>query len=188
MSCIDGIAKAIDSTCATQGVGGVEQKGWLMNREDIDSITQVDNVVSALTMKSTKQAFTATIVAKSMNAGHDIKIEEGYADRYTHYASIKIFENDSAAQLNADNLKDLVVIVERKQKSTTGDGVFLMYGLEAGLYKTADSARLIENNGARLIEMATDGATGEKYSSVSFFDTDYTTTKAAIVALETPAV
>jgi hypothetical protein len=185
--CEDGIFQAITSTCQTAGVAGIEEKGWLINRTEIASLTQTDNVISDITMLQGKQSYTCTVTRKSLNGMHELKKEDGYPDRYLHKMSVKIFENDAASQLNADNMKDLVLIVERKQKTADGDGIFIAYGVETGMYKDSDTTSLIENNGARLIELGTDAASGEKFSSYIVYDTDYATTKAMIVATETPA-
>jgi hypothetical protein len=185
MACTTGIAKAITSNCSTQPVGGLEVTAYLWNRgdmtitydgTDLNKVTGIAAVGAALMYK-----FTG--VKKNLNAGHDRNIADDLADSFKHYLSMKGFEFDTDSVANMDGLNDICAIVEYKQKSTTGDGVFVGYGLKSGLYITADSRRANENNSVRSLELATKDQEGEQYSQYNILITDYATTKAALEAL-----
>jgi len=63
-----------------------------------------------------------------------------------------------------------------------------MQGVEFGLYPTSDSKRENDANGARVLELTSQDGDTEVYSDYTVFDTDYATTLALLVALETPGV
>ena len=84
-----------------------------------------------------------------------------------------------------DNLGDVVVIVENKQKGVAGDGAFEIYGLETGLHKSADTRRTNDNLGVQSIELTTRDGEDAAVSRHVFFKTDYAATKALVEALLT---
>lgn len=191
MACITGIIDSIVSTCENSPVGGLEVKSWLINRKDIDAVTldgTNTNTIEAMTLKQGKRAWLLTGVKKLLNAGHDVVVNDARDDRYTHYFSFEQFEVDGAALLNVDQINDMVVICENKNKGVSGDGAFICLGLMNGLYKTSDTRRSNDTEGTRKLELASMAGQEEKYSSYVFFITNYATTLAAIEALETPAV
>lgn len=187
MACTTGIAKAITSNCTTQPVGGLEITAYFFNRgqmtitydgTDPNKVTGIAAVGAALMYKYTG-------VKKNLNAGHDRNISEDMADTFKHYLALKGFEFDTDSVLNLDGLNDVCAIVEYKQKSSTGDGVFVGYGFQSGLHVTADSRRANENNAVRSMELATKDGEGEPYSQYNVLITGYAETKAALEALLT---
>jgi len=84
-----------------------------------------------------------------------------------------------------DNLSDLVIVVERKNKGLAGDGAFMILGLETGLYKSADASRLNADSGKRIIEMTNQAEEESTVSNHVFYDTSYSASKAALEALLT---
>lgn len=185
MSCATGIAKAITSDCTTQPVGGLEVAAYLFNRADM-TITYDGtdtNKVTGIAAVGAALVYKITGVKKNLNAGHDRVIAEDLADTYKHFFSFKGFEFDVDSVANMDGLNDVCVVVEYKQKSTTGDGVFIAYGLKSGLYPAADTRRANDANGVRSLELTTRDQEGEPYSQFNVLITDYATTKAALEAL-----
>jgi hypothetical protein len=83
---------------------------------------------------------------------------------------------------NIDALNDIVAIVEKKDKSANGNGVFIMLGLTHGLYKSSDTRRDNANNGSRVIELKSLAGEEEPYSAWIVFKTDMATTRALIEA------
>jgi hypothetical protein len=185
MGCDSGIAKAIISNCTTQPIGGVEATAYLFNRNDM-TITYdgtYTNKVTGIASVTDELLYQYSGVKKNINAGFDRVVAEDMADRFKHYAALKGFEFDSASVQNLDNLKDVCLIVEYKQKSDDGDGVFVGYGFKSGLYPTSDTRRAIENNAIRSIELASQDQEDEPHSEYNILITDYATTKAALIAL-----
>lgn len=190
MGCNDGITKIITSTCATTGSGGLEVKAWIINREDV-TITYDPTIplkITAITYASTKRSWPITGIKKLLNAGSDIVVADDRPDKYTHYFNFQQFEFASEDVYNVDNMKDVIMIVESKDKADDGDGVFIAYGVKKGLWKSTDTQRANDINGARNIELTSIGGQEEPFSRYVYLATDYATTLAALVASETPAV
>ena len=141
------------------------------------------NKVTAIAAVGSALAYKLTGVKKNLNAGHDRTVAEDMADTFKHYFSFKGFSFASDDVLNLDGLNDVCVIVEYKQKSTTGDGVFVGYGLKSGLYVTADTRRANDQNGVRSLELATNDQEGEPFSQYNVLVTDYATTKSTLEGL-----
>jgi len=187
MSCISDIAKNIISNCTTQGSGGNEVKGWIMKRSEFTPTYDNTNPskITSIALPVGAKAYTFTGVKKLLNSGHDFVSEDNRADGFTHYVGFSGFEFDAASVENFDSLDDLVFVAESKDKTTTGDGVFRVYGAKQGLVKSSDTMRANDNYGARVIEMSTPSGMTEAYSNYTFLHTDYATSLADLVALET---
>ena len=86
----------------------------------------------------------------------------------------------------------MVFIFEAKHKSETGNGEFILLGLKGGLHKSADSFRINDANGARLLEftnMEGETETASRYiAHIGTPSPTYALTRAAIVALESVPV
>lgn len=187
MTCISGIAKDIISNCTTSGAGGLEVKAWIFNRNEVavtyDSTKE--NMITNLVMASKKKCYTISAVKKLLNAGHDIVVADDRPNKYTHYFNCQQFEVLTEDILNVDNLDDVFVVVESKDKTTSGEGIFLAYGVKNGLWKSTDTQRANDLNGARNIELTSLGGQEEKFSRFVVFSTDYATTLALLVGCET---
>lgn len=185
MACPGEIVKDIVSDCSTQGVGGLEQVAYLINRVDFEptfDITNPNKITDVATALGTK-AYKLTGAMKGFDAGFDRVKEEGFADSFTHFFSFKQFEVSAEDIANVDGMDDCVLIVETKNKPTDADGTFVALGVGSGLHITTDTKRFNTTNGARALEMATNAGEGERYSQYNVLDTDYATTKALIESL-----
>lgn len=187
MACTDKLTKNIISNCTTSKSGGLEVKAWIFNRQDLVPTYDVTlpNMLTDMANAATKKSYSITGVKKLLNAGHDAVVAEDRPDKFTHFFSFQQFEFSAEDILNVDNLNDAVIVVENKDKSDDGDGVFIVYGLKKGLWKTTDSQRANDINGARNLELASLAGQEEPYSRYIYLDTDYATTLAALIATET---
>lgn len=191
MGCILGISSDINNDCDLRPVAGLETTLTAFNREDIDTVTYDgtnSHLVTAITLKTTKQAYTITGFKRSSNSGHDLTVNEFAPDSYKHYISIQPWGIDADTVKQLDDLADLVIITENKNKSDAGDGTFEIYGLETGLYKSSDTRRVNDNLGAGTIELTNQDGEDASVSRHVFYDTDYATSALAVTALLTPAV
>lgn len=187
MGCIDGISKIITSTCGTSGSGGLEVKAWIFNRADVSFTYDVSIPlkITGITMAATKISYPITGVKKLLNSGSDVVVADDRPDKYTHYFNFQQFEFACEDIENIDNINDVVIIVESKDKSDDGDGVFRALGVKKGLWKSTDTYRDNDINGARNIELTSLAGQEEAYSRFVYLDTDYATSLAALVATET---
>ncbi len=185
MSCLTGITQAITNLCADVPAAGLEVKAWIINRADVTWTVDGSNIVllTAATMAGVTVAYPVTAVKKEANAGFDAVIADDMPDQFIHNYSFQHFARDAASILALDSIDDIVLVVELKGPKTTG--VFQVFGFESGLHLVTMAYRTNDNNGKPTYEFATREGEVEKYSRRVFWDTEYDTTLAALVALET---
>ena len=187
MACITGIAKNITSDCSTSLSGGLEVEAWVFNRTALTPTYDASegNLVTGLANVGDAVGYKLKGIKKLLNAGHDIVVSEDRPDKFTHFFSFQGFEIMTDDILNLDQINDVVVAVELKDKNDTGEGIFVMYGLKKGLWKSADTRRWNDINGARSIEMTSLAGQEEPYSHYVLLDTDYATTRDLLESLLT---
>jgi len=185
MSCITGIAKNITSDCSTSLSGGLEVEAWVFNRKELSPTYDATygNLVTSLAMVGAATGFKLTGIKKLLNAGHDIVVADDRPDKFTHFFNFQGFEILAEDIQNLDDINDIVVVVELKDKNDTGEGVFVAYGLKKGLWKSTDTRRWNDINGARNIEMSSLAGQEEPYSHYVVLATDYATTRALLEGL-----
>jgi len=181
MGCLSAITQVIANTCTNVPSAGLEVKGWVMNRADAVWTIDGANVV-LLTALAGPTLYPITAVKNEHNAGFDGVFNDNLPDLFTHNYSFQPYEREAADILALDSIDDLVIVVELKGPKTTG--CFIVLGYETGLHLVSMSYSAMDNNGIPTYEFATKEGQGEKYSRYVFWDTDYDTTKAALVALE----
>lgn len=187
MSCLQGITKNIVSDCTTKPVGGLEVKAWIGNRLEI--IPTYDGVngskLTNIDVEATKKLFSIVGVKKLLNCGFDRVVAEDRPDAFTHYFNFQGFEFKADNVVNMDNLNDVVVIVEMKEKPTDADGTFRVFGLKYGLYPSTDTMRANDIDGARNIELTSLEGQAEPYSNYTLLVTGgYAATLALLESLE----
>ncbi len=185
MACITGILKNITSDCSTSLGGGLEVEAWIANRKQLNVTydTEKENLITGLSMVGTAKAYKLTGIKKLLNACHDIVVAENRPDKYKHFFSFEGFEILSEDIINLDSINDVIVVVELKDKNDTGEGVFAAYGVKNGLWKSTDTQRANDSNGARKIEMTSLDGQEEGYSRYVVFSTDYATTRNMLESL-----
>lgn len=184
MSCETKIYKNITSDC-NMPKPGIEVDAYVFNRKDI-SITYDGtdiNKITLIEMVGDAVAYKIKGYKKNLNCGSDAVITDDMPKRFNHFFSFKGFEFDSESVLNLDQLDDLCVVVERKDKPEDGDGIYVGYGFGSGLFVSTDNQRAWENNGVRSIEMTSIEGGYEKFSSNIIFVADQTSAYAATKAM-----
>ena len=186
MSCITGVGLDIISDCNTSIKGGNEVKAWIGNRLEMSPTYDGTNPskITALAVDVTKKLYTITGVKKLLNSGYDRVIKDNRPDSFTHLFEFQGFEFDAANVEGMDSLDDVVIIVESKDKTSDGDSVFRVFGMEYGLFPSSDTMRANDNDGVRAMALTSQEGQEEKYSNYTLLITDYATTLAALVALE----
>ena len=186
MACTDKIAADILNSCAVNPVAGYEPIAWAINRVDIDVMTldgTSTNLITAITMVGATVSYNVTAVKKEMDGGFDLAVADNIPDTFNHFWSFQPFQKTAAAIANIDDMNDIVIIAELKGDKT--EGCFVVLGAELGLYKVSATQRQNANNGLPTYVFGSMEGQGERYSRFLFWDTDYSTSLAAIVALET---
>jgi len=193
MSCLTKIAAAIANTCTSIPGKGLCVKGWILNRADITWTGGSGTpLVTAGANALTKQAWSITAVKHEMNAGAEAVLADNLPGLFIHRVTIQPYERDEDAIKNIDNMSDVVIILELEGGEKVADlyteGKFILLGFGSGLHKVSATWKALDNHGIPTYEFATREGEEEKYSRYVFWITDYATTAAALLALETPGV
>lgn len=190
------IKQGISPSCDDPIVQGVEQRGIIMNRDDIDFSAAVfnstrKNVIETIALKSGKKAYEVLVLGSTPFTGTNTALATGtYRNTFTNTVSLVILDNGPDVCENViDGLAngEFVVILENKFKGlqkdeNPGDPAFQVYGWYQGL-------RASEMTNEKYSE-DTDGGwavslqeTRAPKSGVFLFKTDYDTTAAAVESL-----
>lgn len=190
------IKQGISPSCDDPIVQGVEQRGIIINRDDIDfSATTFNstrkNVIETIALKSAKKAYEVVVLGSTPFTGTNTALAAGtYRNTFTNTVSLVILDNGPDVCENViDGLAngEFVVILENKFKGlqkeeNPGDPAFQVYGWYQGL-------RASEMTNEKYSE-DTDGGwavslqeTRVPKSGVFLFKTDYETTAAAVESL-----
>lgn len=190
------IKQGISPSCDDPIVQGVEQRGIIINRDDIDfSATTFNstrkNVIETIALKSEKKAYEVVVLGSTPFTGTNTALAAGtYRNTFTNTVSLVILDNGPDVCENViDGLAngEFVVILENKFKGlqkeeNPGDPAFQVYGWYQGL-------RASEMTNEKYSE-DTDGGwavslqeTRAPKSGVFLFKTDYETTAAAVESL-----
>ena len=164
--CTNEIFKNIESSCANRTVAGIEQIVYLLNRDDIQTITYDGddyNKVTGITLKTGKTAYTARGFKKNMTCGFERNISDDTVDTFTNSLTLTGYQFDAEGARNFDNMGNIVAVVDRKG-TKSADGSVIILGLENGLFVSADSWAAGDNNGARTITLSSLADAGESCS------------------------
>lgn len=183
-ACGGSLSANLDMDCANPRVIGYEDVALIFNRDDIDwasVTTDASNprIVTAWAVKTGKKPYVIynpRINPDSFNGTNNTFNQE--ANNYDktvqfYYEGI----GGDAAKNVVEPLKAGRYIIMLQRKDHAGDGSFPLVGFQAGLTATAQVQD--EENGYWLMTMTCK----ESMAEVSFFDTDYATTKAAFDTL-----
>lgn len=194
--CDNFIKQGISPSCDDPLVQGVEQRGVIINRDDIDFSAAVfnttrKNVIETIALKSGKKAYEVVVMGSTPFTGTNTALATGtYRNTFTNTVSIVILDNGPDVCENViDGLAngEFVIILENKFKGlqkeeNPGDPAFQVYGWYQGL-------RASEMTNDKYSE-DTDGGwsvslqeTRAPKSGVFLFKTDYETTAAAVESL-----
>ena len=191
------LEQAFALTCNSKPIGGVTSRLHIINSVDIASVTyDATNplIVTGITLVTGAQAWTWDVYKRNHKPKATQK-DTTYSTNYQHELVSYIPEWDSASKYNVEQLGNgyYVVIAENLQNTT--DAAFEIYGLKSGLRSQDGAVRdLGADEGIFKLTMANDADQFEDHLPASFVVTagmpavySYTATKAAVVALETPA-
>lgn len=181
--------------CTSKPIGGTKSQLWIINQEDIASVTfDVTNplIVTAMTLKATTQAWTWTVFKRNHKPKATQK-DTTYSTNYQHELVTYLPDWDSAVKYQAEQLGNgyYVAIVQNLQTGT--DAQFEIYGLKAGLRSQDGAVRdLGANEGVMTLTLANDADMFEDHLPASFAVQtmgvyDPVATLEAIIALETPS-
>ena len=181
MSCLQTITASITNNCDLPPIAGIEQVVYVIERRFLVASKTGSNLIDGLT-KSAPAANGYKIQGynKSSNAGFDLVVSDTEPDRYTQFFSMVAWGIDADTVEALNDIDDIVVIVENKNKGIDGDGAFEVYGLDTGLWKTSFTKRSNDNGGTFVLEFANKEGQAPTRSHYVDYDTSYTVSKAAL--------
>ena len=185
------IASNIAFDCNTPLQSGTSDRAWIINFNDIDSVTYNatnKKIVEAITLSGSNVAYYIDGKNNSI-APKATMLDLTYVKPFDHMVNMKGFDISPDIKDQLDKAKDgrFVVIVENKFKGTAGNSAFEIYGLSVGLEMTVLER---DPNNAELLGAfdftfmtKTDKEPGLPHS---FYITSYAASKTAIEALLVP--
>jgi len=195
MAACDGITIGSTYDCDAPITPGVNNRLIMGNQGDIDTVSYdmtTTTIITDITMKTTKAMFSFQGVRQSLNPQYQF-IPQTVSVGYDHQVDFLIFD---ISQVQKDNIEamglgKLTAVIENKNAPGNGDSFFEVYGLGVGMEMQTGGriAMDLETQAAFNISMKTSDNEGkETKMPQTWFDTDYTTTAAAVEALLTPSV
>lgn len=182
--CIGTLADSITQDCDNPRIAGYEDVALIFNRNDIDwTAVTVDannpRIVKTISMATGKTPFVVynpKMANLPFNGTNTAFATDN--DRYTKQVIFYFKGIGGDASMNVvEPLKSGQFVMLLQRKDHTGDGSFQLVGYQSGLTATAQEQN--EENGYWSMTMET----SEPSAEVSFFNTDYATTKTAFDTL-----
>ncbi|WP_288735025.1 hypothetical protein [uncultured Phocaeicola sp.] len=199
--CDNLIKQGIVPSCDDPIVPGIEQKGVMMNRADIDFGTTAfnstrKNIIETLALKSGKKAYEVVVMGSNPFTGTNTVLATGtYRNTFTNTVNLVVLDNGPDVCANViDGLAngEFVVILENKFKGLNkeenpGDAAFQVYGWYQGLKpaELSNDKYSEETDGGWLVSLQ---EAKVPKSALFLFKTDYETTAAAVATLTKGAV
>lgn len=189
--CPNKVSQHIEANCSDPIFAGLEQKAYLINREDIDAFVRANGIVSSLTLKTGTNAYQVQNASKQPFNGTTTAMNEGAASNtFNKTAAIIIPDNGPDVVTNViEKLAngEFVLIFENKYKNSTGDNAFEVFGLDRGLHAaTIDNDKYSEDTdggwAVTLVEERTPHAATFIFAAAQG-DPTVTTTRAYLDAL-----
>lgn len=148
--CPSKVSQNIEANCTDPIYAGLEQKAYLINREDIDAFVRTNGIVSSLTLKSGMTAFQVQNASKQPFNGTTTAMNEGAASNTFNKTAAIIIPNNSPEVVTNVIEKlangEFVLIFENKYKNSTGNNAFEVFGLDRGLHAaTIDNDKYSED-------------------------------------------
>jgi len=182
--------------------GGVEANLYLFNREEITSYLRnvtntqiIEDFVMQIITPGTPAVTAKGYLFEGMNLSVKPKtdlVKKPYKPEYNHLVDFLVFNRSSASKQQLENMarsrSGLVAVVEHLGKTT--DSTFEILGTDVGLRLVAlsDDPTNTDNGGAYVLQLSSPDEFKEPHMPATFFDTDYATTKATLLALIAPNV
>ena len=181
MACTTSLTADLINDCTKRPVKGLKAKAWLFNSGSA-TITKTANKITNLVKSGAGTSFTLEGIKDFMNAGFSAAVTENMPTAFIHNFSFESWAATAAEKANLDKADNIFVVVEKNGSQT--EGCFLAYGINTGLWKTAQAKMANDNNGITKVEFATRAGEEDEYSEYVLWLTDYATTKALLTATE----
>lgn len=184
----------ISISCENPVFAGIQATGWIFNKEEIGAVTYATdtqgnknpNLVTGWTMLNSAKGYRVQQLGKTPFTGTNTEMVEGTnMNTFTNNVNILVPDNSAAASNGIiDNLANgkFVVILANEYTGSDDKSRYQVFGLNKGLSATAIANDKYgeDSMGGWAVTLTEENA---PVSGVFFFDTDLTTTVAAIEAM-----
>jgi len=181
------IIAGVTYDCENPLQGGANARIWVLNHGDVTAVVEdgtLDNLLTDITLAASKTAFKFEGFRNSVSGVQELIVPDSGQSLFKHQTGLTIFGITQVIKNQVQNLAlgRFIVIVENNGKNANS---FEVYGLNQGLVLTSGQVKSTgENNGAYTLVLASDEVANEAKLPQTLFDTDYATTLALIIALE----
>lgn len=187
------LAQDLAGSCENPQVAGLKNTGYLINFDDIDWDNIVKdqssaNIVKTLPLLNGKRAYKVVVPGNTPFTGTQAAMTTGtYRNKFTKTASIVVLNSGPDVSSKViDQLANgrFVFIFENKYQGADKKNTFEIYGLEQGLSATelTNEKYSEDTDGGWAVTLE---ETNAPSSGMFLFNTDITTTRAALVSLAT---
>lgn len=187
-----GLTENVLNNCEKPITGGANDRIWLVNKADIASTTPDPGnpyLITAITLNSGAYLYKY----EGQNNSVDLRaalVRQRYTTVYDHEVIFKVFDNTPEVKKQLAYLGQgvVVAIVESNFKGSDDDSAFELYGLDAGLILNANESNKsdADTQGAWNLTISTSEQAKEPGPPKTLSYGSYTSTKAALEALEAP--
>ncbi len=157
--------------CLNKPVGGAKSKMWLININDIASVTyDTANplIVRAITLKANTYAYQYVVYKRGHKPAFALVVKD-FGTYWNHIVntSVQVWDNETKLQLQG--LSDAYVVAILENVQSTGDARFEIYGLGNGLTMADGATRdLAANDGVFTMALSSDTDMEEARVPASF--------------------
>ena len=182
MTCITGIMAPILNNCANAPVAGLEEVMYVFNADELTATKSLTlkSLVTDLTLLATKKGYKVQGFKKANNAKNELTKSDTLPDMYKQTIMFEVWAKDAATVTALDQLNNLVIVTENKDKGIAGESAFNIYGLDTALFKESMTQEANADGGVFKLSMV---AEGQRMPFYNLYDTDYATTKALLDGL-----
>ena len=177
----------ISKSCTNPVQAGTKDRGIILNFDDVIGITYDTDgeTVKDLILSSGAVGY---VIDGQNNSIEPLctMVQQGFLNMFDHTVTMKGFDISPATKNEVNSMKDgrFIIVTENFFKGTDGNSAFEVYGLTAGLEMSEieRNPNSEETQGAFHFVFTTIKNKEPKIAA-TFYDTDYTTTKAIVDAL-----
>lgn len=182
MGCITGIAINLINDCNNAPVSGLEETIYVFNADELTATKSltIKSLVTDLTLLALKKGYKVEGFKKSHNAKNELVVSDTLPDMYKQTIDFQIWAKDAATVSALDQLNNVVVVVENKDKGVAGASAFNIYGLDTALFKASMTQEANADAGVFKLSMVADG---QRVPFYNLYKTDYIATKALLTGL-----
>ena len=184
MACITGIAGNLINSCENTPIMGLEEQMYVFNADELTAVKSLTlkTLVTDLTLGVGKVGYIVQGFKKSSNSKNELVVSETLPDSYKQTIDFTVWAKDAATTTALDQLNNIVIVTENKDKGVDGASAFNIYGLDTALFKASMTQETNVDAGVFKLSLV---AEGQRVPFYNFYSTSYAATKSILDGLLT---